>query len=100
MNSLLGSFRHYAPQLAAADQPDFTQALDVSIARNTQLARFRGRLRPAGAPARARPAPPRPAPTCCATSATCWPPKAPRQGVAWHWELAHAGPLPSWPTRS
>ena len=40
INSILHSFHHYAPQLAAADRPDFTQALDVSIARNTQLANF------------------------------------------------------------
>ncbi|WP_460548697.1 sensor histidine kinase [Hymenobacter daeguensis] len=40
INSILHSFAHYAPQLAADDQPDFTQALDVSIARNTQLANF------------------------------------------------------------
>ncbi|OGX89072.1 histidine kinase [Hymenobacter lapidarius] len=40
INSILHSFHHYAPQLHAHDQPDFTQALDVSIARNTQLANF------------------------------------------------------------
>ena len=40
INSILHSFQHYAPQLTPADQPDFTQALDVSIARNTQLANF------------------------------------------------------------
>jgi two-component system nitrogen regulation sensor histidine kinase NtrY len=40
VNSLLGSFRHYTPQLAAADQADFAQALEVSIVRNTQLADF------------------------------------------------------------
>ncbi|WP_035565919.1 sensor histidine kinase [Hymenobacter sp. IS2118] len=40
INSILHSFHHYAPQLHAADQPDFTQALDVSITRNTQLANF------------------------------------------------------------
>ncbi|OGX85494.1 sensor histidine kinase [Hymenobacter glacialis] len=40
INSILHSFHHYAPQLRATDQPDFTQALDVSIARNTQLANF------------------------------------------------------------
>ena len=40
INSILHSFGHYTPQLAPADQPDFTQALDVSIARNTQLANF------------------------------------------------------------
>ncbi len=40
INSILHSFHHYVPQLHATDQPDFTQALDVSIARNTQLANF------------------------------------------------------------
>ena len=40
INSILHSFQHYAPQLAPDDRPDFTQALDVSIARNTQLANF------------------------------------------------------------
>lgn len=40
VNSLLGSLRHYAPQLDAADQVDFGQALEVSITRNTQLADF------------------------------------------------------------
>ena len=40
INSILHSFHHYAPQLHADDRPDFTQALDVSIARNTQLANF------------------------------------------------------------
>ena len=40
INSILHSFQHYAPQLAPDDQPDFTHALDVSIARNTQLANF------------------------------------------------------------
>ncbi|MBF9236069.1 HAMP domain-containing protein [Hymenobacter sp. BT683] len=40
INSILHSFHHYAPQLHSDDQPDFTQALDVSIARNTQLANF------------------------------------------------------------
>ncbi|MBJ6107765.1 PAS domain-containing protein [Hymenobacter sp. BT523] len=40
INSILHSFEHYRPQLHPADQPDFAQALDVSIARNTQLANF------------------------------------------------------------
>ena len=40
INSILHSFGHYAPQLAPADRPDFVQALEVSIARNTQLANF------------------------------------------------------------
>ncbi|MCC3153641.1 ATP-binding protein [Hymenobacter sp. BT770] len=40
INSILHSFYHYAPQLSPDDRPDYTQALDVSIARNTQLANF------------------------------------------------------------
>lgn len=40
INSILQSFHYYAPQLSTADQPDFTEALDVSIARNTHLANF------------------------------------------------------------
>ena len=40
INSILHSFQHYAPQLTSADRPDFTHALEVSIARNTQLANF------------------------------------------------------------
>jgi two-component system nitrogen regulation sensor histidine kinase NtrY len=40
INSILHSFGHYAPQLAPDDRPDFIQALDVSIDRNTQLANF------------------------------------------------------------
>jgi nitrogen fixation/metabolism regulation signal transduction histidine kinase len=40
INSILHSFYHYAPQLGPADRLDYTQALDVSIARNTQLANF------------------------------------------------------------
>ncbi|TDN36031.1 HAMP domain-containing protein [Hymenobacter sp. UV11] len=92
VNSLLGSFRHYAPQLAATDQPDFTQALEVSITRNTQLADFVARY------ARlVRLPPPAPHPLdlhqllrdlghlLAAQSAA--------QGVQWHWELAGPGPL-------
>lgn len=93
VNSLLGSFRHYAPQLAATDQPDFTQALEVSITRNTQLADF-----VASYARLVRLPPPAPHPLdlhqllrdlghlLAAQSAA--------QGVRWHWELADAGPLP------
>jgi two-component system nitrogen regulation sensor histidine kinase NtrY len=42
INSILHSFGHYRPHLDPADQPDFAQALEVSIARNTQLANFIG----------------------------------------------------------
>jgi two-component system nitrogen regulation sensor histidine kinase NtrY len=92
VNSLLGSFRHYTPQLAAADQPDFAQALEVSIMRNTQLADF-----VAGYARLVRLPPPTPHPLdlhallrglgqlLAAQSAA--------QGVAWHWQLASAGPL-------
>ena len=40
INSILQSFQHYTPQLAPDDQPDFAQALEVSIGRNTQLSNF------------------------------------------------------------
>jgi two-component system nitrogen regulation sensor histidine kinase NtrY len=92
VNSLLGSFRHYAPQLAPADQPDFTQALDVSIARNTQLADF-----VAGYARLVRLPPPAPHPTdlhaLLRDLGHLLAPQSAAQGVAWHWELAHEGPL-------
>ncbi|WP_139922760.1 PAS domain-containing sensor histidine kinase [Hymenobacter sp. DG01] len=40
INSILQSFHYYAPQLRPDDQPDFTEALDVSTGRNTHLANF------------------------------------------------------------
>ncbi|SHJ67215.1 PAS domain-containing protein [Hymenobacter daecheongensis DSM 21074] len=40
INSILQSFGHYTPQLRPQDQPDFTEALEVSIGRNTHLANF------------------------------------------------------------
>ncbi|GAA3918782.1 sensor histidine kinase [Hymenobacter algoricola] len=40
INSILQSFSYYAPQLRADDQPDFREALEVSINRNTHLANF------------------------------------------------------------
>lgn len=92
VNSLLDSFRHYAPQLAAADQPDYRQALAVSIARNTQLAEFIGsyaRL--------VRLPPPAPHPTdvhaLLRDLGRLLAPQSAAQGVAWHWELAPGGPL-------
>ena len=42
INSILQSFHHYAPQLQASDQPDFQEALNVSIQRNTHLVNFIG----------------------------------------------------------
>jgi signal transduction histidine kinase len=58
INSILHSFGHYTPQLAPDDQPDFAQALEVSIARNSQLANFIG-----GFARLVRLPPPAPAPT-------------------------------------
>ncbi|MCC2547310.1 PAS domain-containing protein [Hymenobacter sp. BT175] len=40
INSILQSFSYYTTQLDPADQPDFTEALEVSINRNTHLANF------------------------------------------------------------
>ncbi|MVN79157.1 PAS domain-containing protein [Hymenobacter sp. HMF4947] len=92
VNSLLDSFRHYASQLVAADQDDFTQALAVSIARNTQLAEFIGsyaRL--------VRLPPPAPHPTdvhaLLRDLGRLLAPQSAAQGVAWHWQLAHEEPL-------
>lgn len=92
INSILQSFHHYAPQLRPADQPDFTEALDVSIQRNTHLVNFI-----AGFAHLVRLPPPTRRPTDvhellrglerllhvqCA-----------RQRVTWHWALA---PAPLW----
>jgi len=92
VNSLLGSFRHYAPQLAPADQADFAQALEVSITRNTQLADF------VAAYARlVRLPPPAPHPLdlhqLLRGLGQLLAPQSAAQGVAWHWQLAHEGPL-------
>ena len=91
VNSLLDSFRHYAPQLAAADQPDFTQALDVSITRNTQLADF-----VAGYARLVRLPPPAPHPLdlhqLLRDLAHLLAAQSAAQNVTWHWELAPAAP--------
>ena len=87
INSILHSFHHYAPQLDAADEPDFTQALDVSIARNTQLANFIGdfaRL--------VRLPPPTRAPTdvhaLLRATARLLQPQSQQRRVHWHWHLS------------
>jgi two-component system nitrogen regulation sensor histidine kinase NtrY len=92
VNSLLGSFQHYAPQLAPDDRADYAEGLAVSIARNTQLADFIGRY------ARLVRLPP---PTLLPTDVHALlrdlgrllSPQSAAQGVAWHWQLAHEGPL-------
>ena len=91
INSILHSFLHYAPQLAPADQLDFTQALDVSIARNTQLANFIANF------AHLVRLPP---PTLQLTDlhallrgiGRLLQPQSEQRRVAWHWELS-ATPL-------
>ena len=92
VNSLLGSFQHYAPQLAPADQADYTQGLAVSIARNTQLADF-----VAGYARLVRLPPPAPHPTdvhaLLRGLGQLLAPQSAAQGVAWHWQLASPGPL-------
>ena len=91
INSILGSFRHYAPQLAPVDRPDFTEALDVSIARNTQMASFIADFaRLVRLPA------PQLAPTdvhaLLRNLGRLLGPQSDERRVAWHWELA-AAPL-------
>jgi two-component system nitrogen regulation sensor histidine kinase NtrY len=92
VNSLLGSFRHYAPQLAPADQADYGQGLAVSIARNTQLADF-----VAGYARLVRLPPPTPHPTdlhaLLRDLGQLLGPQSAAQGVAWYWHLASPGPL-------
>jgi signal transduction histidine kinase len=44
INSILQSFKYYSPQLEAELQPDYENALQVCIDRNTQLANFMGKF--------------------------------------------------------
>jgi two-component system nitrogen regulation sensor histidine kinase NtrY len=92
VNSLLGSFGHYAPQLAPDDRLDYQEGLAVSIVRNTQLADF------VAAYARlVRLPPPAPHPTevhaLLRDLGRLLAPQSAAQGVAWHWQLAPEGPL-------
>ena len=87
VNSILTSFHHYAPQLAPADRPDYTQALDVSIARNTQLANFIANFAHL-----VRLPPPTPRPTdvhaLLRGLGRLLQPQSEARRVAWHWHLA------------
>ena len=91
INSILGSFYHYRGQLAPADQPDFEQALEVSIQRNTQLANFIG-----GFAQLVRLPPPARHPTdvhaLLLGLGRLLAPHSAAQGIVWHWHLA-ATPL-------
>jgi two-component system nitrogen regulation sensor histidine kinase NtrY len=92
VNSLLGSFGHYAPQLAPDDRLDYTEGLAVSIARNTQLADF-----VASYARLVRLPPPAPHPTdvhaLLRDLGRLLAPQSAAQGVTWHYELATDGPL-------
>lgn len=44
INSILQSFKYYTPQLETELQPDYENALQVCIDRNTQLANFMGKF--------------------------------------------------------
>ncbi|GAA4352625.1 ATP-binding protein [Hymenobacter saemangeumensis] len=87
INSILTSFHYYAPQLSADDRPDFTEALDVSIGRNTQLANFIAnfahlvRLPP---PSR------QPTDLHALLKGICrlLQPQSEQRRIHWHWELA------------
>ncbi|AII54222.1 sensor histidine kinase [Hymenobacter sp. APR13] len=89
INSILQSFHHYAPQLQPQDQPDFTEALDVSISRNTHLANFMANFATL-----VRLPPPRLQSTdvheLLRTTARLLQVQAERRRIRWHWELAPA----------
>ncbi|OON67765.1 sensor histidine kinase [Hymenobacter sp. CRA2] len=91
VNSILQSFRYYAGQLTADDRADFTEALDVSVQRNTHLANFI-----AGFANLVRLPPPQPRPTDVHEQlrAICrlLQVQSEKRGIKWHWELA-PGPL-------
>ena len=87
INSILQSFSHYTPQLQAEDQPDFQEALEVSIARNTHLANFM-----AGFANLVRLPPPQRRLTdvheLLRGIQRLMQVQAERRGIAWHWDLA------------
>ena len=86
INSILHSFGHYLPQLAPADRPDFAQALEVSVARNTQLANFIANFAHL-----VRLPPPTPRPTdlhaLLRGIARLLQPQSQQRRIAWHLEL-------------
>jgi signal transduction histidine kinase len=91
VNSILQSFRFYAGQLATDDQQDFTEALDVSINRNTHLANFiAGFANLVRLPAPTR----RPVDVHELLKATCrlLQVQSEKRNITWHWQLA-PGPL-------
>ncbi len=89
INSILHSFRHYAPQLAPADRPDYTEALEVSIARNTQLANFIANFSHL---VRLPPPTPQPTDVHALLRGICrlLQPQSAQRRIAWHLELAPA----------
>ncbi|RSK44463.1 sensor histidine kinase [Hymenobacter perfusus] len=91
INSILQSFHHYTPQLQPQDRPDFQEALEVSIGRNTHLANFIANFATL-----VRLPPPQRQPTdvheLLRTTARLLQVQAERRHIRWHWELT-AGPL-------
>ena len=87
INSILQSFHYYAPQLRAADQPDFREALDVSMQRNTHLTNFIG-----GFAHLVRLPPPTRRPTdvhaLLRGTERLLHPQSLRRRIRWHWQLA------------
>ena len=92
VSSLLGSLRHYVPQLDPADQADFTQALAVSITRNTQLADFvAGYARLVRLPA---PAPhPLDLHQLLRDLGQLLAAQSSKHNICWHWHLANTIPV-------
>ncbi|MBX0290067.1 PAS domain-containing protein [Hymenobacter sp. HSC-4F20] len=86
INSILQSFHYYAPQLRPEDQPDFTEALEVSIGRNTHLANFMANFANL-----VRLPPPQRHPTSVhellRTTERLLHVQVERRRIQWHWEL-------------
>ncbi|RSK50363.1 sensor histidine kinase [Hymenobacter rigui] len=87
INSLLQSFHHYTPQLAPDDRPDFREALDVAINRNTNLVNFT-----AGFANLVRLPPPQPQPAnvheLLHATERLLHVQAEHRRIQWHWHLA------------
>jgi len=87
INSILQSFGYYTSQLRPADQPDFSEALEVSIARNTHLANFIANFANL-----VRLPPPQRRPTdvheLLRGIQRLMQVQAERRHIAWHWQLA------------
>ncbi|QDA61967.1 sensor histidine kinase [Hymenobacter jejuensis] len=91
INSILQSFHNYAPQLREEDRDDFTEALEVSVNRNTHLANFIANfanLVRLPAPTRR----PHDVHELLRGIQRLFQVQCERRNILWHWELA-GGPL-------